>query len=121
MVVSVGAYMLAARLVVPLPLLLVIVLVLPVVCSLIFCCRCVMMHHYQRVQRVPTRILVFGTTRMVPARILVLEPTLYVTISDHTCIIRCYHMHGNPVRISILLGITRTSLNNVKVRCVGKE
>ena len=30
-------------------------------------------------------------------------------------------MYGNPVRISILLGITRTSLNNVKVRCVGKD
>jgi hypothetical protein len=30
-------------------------------------------------------------------------------------------MHGNPVRISILLGITRTSLNNVKVRCVGQD
>ena len=30
-------------------------------------------------------------------------------------------MHGNLVRISILLGIIRTSLNNVKVRCVGKD
>ena len=30
-------------------------------------------------------------------------------------------MHGNLVRIFILLGITRTSLNNVKVRCVGKD
>ena len=51
----------------------------------------------------------------------VLAPSAYVTVSDRTCISQRYHMYGNPMRISILLGITRTSLNNVKVRCVGKD
>ena len=73
---------------------------------------------YQRVQRVPTRLLVL--VQHVPTRILVLVPSVYITVSDHTRIIRRYHIYGNPVRISILLGITRTSLNNVKVRCVGQ-
>ena len=74
---------------------------------------------HQRVQRVPTPILVL--VQHVPARILVLAPAAYVIVSDHTRINRRYHMHGNLVRISILLGITRTSLNNVKVRCVRKD
>jgi len=30
-------------------------------------------------------------------------------------------MYGNPMRISILLGITLTYLNKMKVRCVGKK
>ena len=85
---------------------------------------------YQRVQRVPTRLLVLVQhvparilvlVQHVPTRILVLVPSVYITVSDHTRIIRRYHIHGNPVRISILLGITRTSLNNVKVRCVGQD
>ena len=85
---------------------------------------------HQRVQRVPAHILVLVQhvpthilvlVQHVPARILVLAPSVYITISDHTRIIRRYHIHGNPVRISILLGITRTSLNNVKVRCVGQD
>jgi len=42
-------------------------------------------------------------------------------IDERTCLIWLYHMHGNPVRIYILLGIARTSLKNVKVRCVGKD
>jgi len=71
------------------------------------------------VQHVPAHILVL--VQHVPARILVLAPTTHVTISDHTRTIRRYHMHGNPVRLSILLGITRTSLDNVNVRCVGKD
>jgi len=52
---------------------------------------------------------------------LVSAPAVYVTVSDRTCIIRRYHMHGNPMRIYILLGITRTSLNNAKVRCERKD
>ena len=85
---------------------------------------------YKRVQRVPTRLLVLVQhvparilvlVQHVPTRILVLVPSVYITVSDHTRIIRRYHIHGNSVRISILLGITRTSLNNVKVRCVGQD
>jgi len=30
-------------------------------------------------------------------------------------------MHGTPPRISTLLGLTRSSLNNLKVRRVGKD
>jgi hypothetical protein len=30
-------------------------------------------------------------------------------------------MYNNPVRIYILLGMSRTLLNNVKVLCVGKD
>ena len=48
---------------------------------------------YQRLQRVPIRILVS-------------TPVVYVTVSDQACIIPRYRMHGNPMRISILLGIT---------------
>jgi hypothetical protein len=71
------------------------------------------------IQRVPTRILVL--VQHVPARILVLAPAVYITVSDHTRIIRRYYIHCNPMSISILLGITRTSLNNVKVRCVVQD
>ena len=42
-------------------------------------------------------------------------------IYERTCLIRSYHMQGNYVRIHILLRITRTSLNNAKVRCIGKD
>ena len=74
---------------------------------------------HQRVQHVPAHILVL--VQHVPARISALAPAAYVTVSDHTRIIQRYHMNGNPLRIYILLGITRTTLNNVKVRCVGKD
>ncbi len=74
---------------------------------------------YPRVHRVPAHILLFA--QHVPARIFVLAPSGYITIRDHTRIIRRYHIHGNPARISILLGITRTSLNNVKERRVGQD
>ena len=39
----------------------------------------------------------------------------------HTCIIRRHHMHGNPMRMSIFSGITRASLNKMKVRCARKD
>jgi len=74
---------------------------------------------YHRVQRIPAHILVL--VQHVPVSILVLALATYVTVSDHTRKIRRYHMHGNLVRISILLAITRTSINNVKVRCIGKD
>ena len=52
------------------------------------------------VQHVPTRILVL--VQHVPARISALAPATYVTVSDHTRTIQRYHMYGNPVRIFYL-------------------
>jgi len=74
---------------------------------------------YKLVQLIPALILVF--VHHVPSRILVLSPSVYIIVSDHTGIIRRYHMHGNHLKIYVLLGITRTSLNNMKVRCVGRD
>jgi hypothetical protein len=69
--------------------------------------------------RVPSHILIL--IHHVPSRILVLAPSAYVIVSDHIPIIPRYRMHGNPPRISMLLGITCTSLHNAKVRCVGND
>ncbi len=51
---------------------------------------------YQRVQRVPARILVL--VQYVTAHIFALAPSAYTSFSDHTRIVRRYQIYDNPVK-----------------------